>query len=86
MWQGKNKAITFSYDDGVIQDKRLAELFDKYSLKGTFNFNSEGTRKFNFTKEEPLAATKTGNLIVFNNLSNDFQIDILLDIDQQGNN
>lgn len=49
---GRAKAVTFSYDDGVIQDKRLAELFDKYSLKGTFNFNSEGTRKFNFTKEE----------------------------------
>lgn len=38
---GKAKAVTFSYDDGVIQDRRLAELFDKYGLKGTFNFNNE---------------------------------------------
>lgn len=41
MWNGKKKAITFSYDDGVAQDIRLIELFDKYGLKSTFNLNSE---------------------------------------------
>ena len=42
MWLNKyNKAVTFSYDDGVTQDKRLIELFDKYGLKATFNINSE---------------------------------------------
>ena len=40
MWNGKNKAITFSFDDGVLQDIRLAELFNKYNLKATFNINS----------------------------------------------
>ena len=40
MWNGKMKAVTFSYDDGVLQDKRLIKLFDKYGLKGTFNLNS----------------------------------------------
>ncbi len=35
------KAVTFSYDDGVTQDIRLIELFNKYGLKGTFNINSE---------------------------------------------
>ena len=35
------KAITFSYDDGVVQDIRLVELFNKYNLKCTFNINSE---------------------------------------------
>ena len=49
---GKAKALTFSYDDGVVQDKRLAELFDSYGMKATFNMNSEKFRKFNFTKEE----------------------------------
>ena len=38
---GKKKAITFSYDDGVTQDIRLIELFNKYGLKCTFNINSE---------------------------------------------
>ncbi len=36
---GKKKALTFSYDDGVEQDIRLLEIFNKYSLKGTFNIN-----------------------------------------------
>ena len=38
--QGKMKAITFSFDDGVIQDIRMIELMNKYGLKGTFNLNS----------------------------------------------
>ncbi len=41
MFNGKNKAITFSYDDGVTQDIRLIEIFNKYNLKATFNLNSE---------------------------------------------
>ena len=38
--EGKLKAVVFSYDDGVEQDKQLAALFNKYNLKGTFNLNS----------------------------------------------
>ena len=49
---GKAKAVTFSYDDGVPQDKPLAALFDKYGLKCTFNFNNECIRKDSFTKEQ----------------------------------
>ena len=41
MFKGKNKALTFSYDDGVTQDVSLIELFNKYGLKATFNINSE---------------------------------------------
>ena len=40
MWNGKKKALTFSYDDGVTQDKRLIEIFNRYGLKATFNLNS----------------------------------------------
>ena len=39
-WNGKNKAVTFSYDDGVEEDKRLVELLNRYGLKATFNLNS----------------------------------------------
>jgi peptidoglycan/xylan/chitin deacetylase (PgdA/CDA1 family) len=31
------KLLTFSYDDGVTQDIRLIELFNKYGMKATFN-------------------------------------------------
>ena len=49
---GKRKAVTFSYDDGVPQDIRLADLFTKYGLKATFNFNSASCRAKIFSKEE----------------------------------
>lgn len=41
MFNGKLKAVTFSYDDAVTQDQRLIEIFNKYGLKATFNLNSE---------------------------------------------
>ncbi len=41
LFGNKNKAITFSYDDGVTQDIRLIGLFNKYGFKCTFNLNSE---------------------------------------------
>jgi len=37
--EGKKKALTFSYDDGVEQDIRLMEIFNRYGMKGTFNLN-----------------------------------------------
>lgn len=37
----KNKFLTFSFDDGALQDLRLIGLLDKYGLRGTFNLNSE---------------------------------------------
>jgi peptidoglycan/xylan/chitin deacetylase (PgdA/CDA1 family) len=40
MFDGKMKAVTFSYDDGVTQDRRLIEIFNYYGIKATFNLNS----------------------------------------------
>ena len=40
MMKTKKKAITFSFDDGVKQDVRLINIFNKYNLKATFNLNS----------------------------------------------
>lgn len=54
---GKQKAVTFSYDDGVSQDVRLSELFLKYGMKATFNINSglfgeKGNNSTRLTAEE----------------------------------
>lgn len=38
--EGKAKALTLSYDDGIIQDKRLVETLKPYGIKATFNINS----------------------------------------------
>ena len=34
------KALTFSFDDGNVDDIRLIEILNKYGLKATFNLNS----------------------------------------------
>lgn len=39
-WPGfLKKALTLSYDDGVVQDARLAAIMDAHGIKGTFNIN-----------------------------------------------
>ena len=40
MWDGKKKALTFSFDDGNWQDRKTVEVLNRYGLKGTFNLNS----------------------------------------------
>ncbi len=37
---GRAKALTLSYDDGVDQDVKLMEILDRYGLKCTFNISS----------------------------------------------
>lgn len=37
---GKTKALTFSYDDGIVSDKKLVKILNEYGMKGTFNLNS----------------------------------------------
>lgn len=34
------KALTLSYDDGQIYDKRLIEIMSRHGIRGTFNLNS----------------------------------------------
>lgn len=36
---GKEKALTLSYDDGQIHDVRLIGIMNEYGIRGTFNLN-----------------------------------------------
>lgn len=36
---GKKRVVTFSYDDGHVNDERLIKLLDQYGAKGTFHLN-----------------------------------------------
>lgn len=36
----RKKALTLSYDDGVVEDRHLIEIIDKYKIKATFNLIS----------------------------------------------
>ena len=37
---GKHKALTLSYDDGRVQDRRLVSIMNTYGIRGTFHLNS----------------------------------------------
>ena len=50
---GKKRVVTFSYDDGHINDERLIKLFNKYGVKGTFHLN--GIKYAGITEEEKTA-------------------------------
>ncbi len=71
--EGKVKALTLSYDDGIEQDVRLIEIMKKYGLKGTFNINSglyapegtvypAGTIHRRMTKSQALALYKNSGM------------------------
>lgn len=92
MFNGKKKAITFSYDDGVTQDIRLIELFNKYGLKATFNLNSEllgivgdnfvregKTVSFARSKAEDIKSIYDGHEVAAHTLTHPFLPDILDD-------
>ncbi len=60
------KALTLSYDDGQIYDKRLIEIMTRHGIKGTFNLNSDRYGDPNFPiKESELREIylETGNEI-----------------------
>jgi len=38
--EGRKKALTMSYDDGQIHDRRLIGIFNKYGIRGSFHLNS----------------------------------------------
>ena len=38
--EGKRKAFTLSYDDGIEQDRRLVRMMNERKVRGTFNLNS----------------------------------------------
>ena len=47
---GLAKAITFSYDDGQVYDRRLIEIFNQAGFKGTFHLNSGNLDKDGYVR------------------------------------
>lgn len=62
---GKQKALTFSYDDNQIFDRRLVDIFNKNNLKSTFHVNAGTlditTDKDFFISSDELASLYSGH-------------------------
>ena len=65
MWNGKLKAVTFSFDDGVNQDRRFVDILNKYGLHGTFNLISSKLGSHNSPK------MKNGKMIDYSKVEPD---------------
>ncbi len=59
----RTKALTFSYDDGQVFDRRLVELFNRYGLKATFHLNSGTLNTEGFLTKEELPTLFEGHEI-----------------------
>lgn len=58
---GKKKALTFSYDDGQIYDRKLIDIFNHYGMRGTFHLNSDQLGKEGFVTQEEVATLYSGH-------------------------
>ena len=59
----KRRALTFSYDDGRVEDRRLVEIFNTYGMKGTFHLNSANFDRVNFLARDEVAELYRGHEI-----------------------
>lgn len=57
LWFGaKDRAITFSFDDGRYEDYRLIAIMNSLGLKGSFHISNPGFLTSNNFQEEPLVS------------------------------
>ena len=70
--QWKELAVTFSYDDGQIYDRRLVELFNRYCLKATFHLNSGILDSEGFVTKKELSTLYEGHEIACHGVYHEF--------------
>ncbi len=60
--EGKQKALTLSYDDGCYSDPKLLQIADRYGIKVTLNINSAwmGREDWHLTSEQLKEIIKNG--------------------------
>ena len=76
---GKKKALTMSYDDGQIFDRRLVEIFNKYNIKGTFHLNSGTLGKPGFITPEEVNELFKGHEISCHTVTHPYLIHLSQD-------
>lgn len=58
---GKKKALTLSYDDGQVHDRRLVEIMNRYGVRGTFHLNSGKFNAEPFLSSDEIAGLFKGH-------------------------
>lgn len=66
---GSQKALTFSYDDGSIHDRRLVSILNRTGLKGTFHINSGFLDQNGVLQKDEIASLFAGHEISMHSLN-----------------
>lgn len=66
---GHHHALTMSFDDGRIYDRKLIEIFNHYGIKGTFHLNSGFLSKPGYVQKEELTTLYQGHEIACHTVS-----------------
>ena len=66
---GKRKALTFSYDDARVEDRRLSALFRTYGAKATFHINAANLGRTGFLDPGEIKELFSGHEIACHGLT-----------------
>ena len=69
---GKKRALTMSYDDGVTQDRRLIDIFNKYGIRGSFHLNGGLLDKDSTVCTEEIPTLYAGHEVSAHSLTHPF--------------
>ena len=69
---GKKKALTMSYDDGQVHDRKLVEIFNKYGIRGTFHLVSGWFDREGFLKSSEIRDLFKGHEISAHTLNHPY--------------
>lgn len=73
---GKSKALTLSYDDGRIEDRKMVEIINRYGIKATFHINSGLLDKEGFIRSDEVKDLFDGHEISLHTLNHPFLTNI----------
>lgn len=70
--EGKDKALTFSYDDCQTFDRKLVAILNQYGMKGTFHLNTYSMGKDNYIETEEVSSLYKGHEVSAHTVSHPF--------------
>jgi peptidoglycan/xylan/chitin deacetylase (PgdA/CDA1 family) len=66
---GRHKAVTLSYDDGKIMDRRLVDILNRAGLRATFNLNGDKFGRDQRIEKSEVAALYAGHEVAAHSLT-----------------
>jgi len=69
---GRSKALTLSYDDGTIHDRRMVDILNAYHLKGSFHLNSGLFGQPNYISLDEVQSLYSGHEVSAHTVSHPF--------------